>query len=176
MKSIVLAVVAVLCVFGCSSSNDSVLVKRGEVDNIHVGDSISGVKRRYGDLVTDSTIVREGNALPAAIVLIVPNHEVVLEIDDHDEIWAIRIADEIFRTERGMGVGSTFRDIQASYPNSILSFGREDGGFLSLFIPELNGFFNFEFDSDLLDRLVLGQAGENDLADLRANLLLLHNR
>lgn len=154
---------------GCAGAET--LIKKGEVGFIKLGSTEGSILNNYKDQISETTINRMGEEEKGYVVNLEGDHSVIIEMDELSKIWSIRIMDSYFKTELGLSVGDTFQRIQSMYPQSKLNYGVEDGGYLSLYIPSLNGFFSFEINNlDLTKPL-----DEVKIRGLKSYVLLLHN-
>lgn len=164
-----------LVLTACVNVLGEVAIKRSQVGNISIGVHKSNLMNHYKGRISETLVYREGDPQPALELVAKNNHVITLELDEAENVWAIRIEDPYFKTELGIGVGNSFAEVREKYPKAKLDYGVEEGGYLSLYITELNGFFSFDITnlpSDILSAKVLD---EKAIGFIKANMVILHN-
>jgi len=161
--------------FSCSQTIASNVITKGCVASVCVGADESDLRKGFLGSVHDSTVNREGDEYPALRVVFDDNSSIVLELEN-SSVWAIRISDSNLVTTKGVKVGSTFSEVKKAYPDAVLNYGEEDGGYISLFVKELNGFFSFDTKnifSGVAERSP--SLNEKSFSKLKAKIILIHN-
>ena len=161
--------------FSCSQTIASNMITKGCVASVCVGADESVLRTDFLGNVHDSTVNREGDEYPALRVVFDDNSSIVLELEN-SSVWAIRVSDSKLITAKGVSVGSTFSEVKKAYPDAILNYGEEDGGYISLFVKELNGFFSFDTKnifSGVAERS--SDLNEKSFYKLKARIILIHN-
>lgn len=157
------------CLVG-SASKQSIII-RGAVGEARIGASETELLEEFPDRISETTVMREG--LERALLFrLHDGGSVIMEVDENGRIWALRVRDSSIRTQAGIGVGSTLAEVRRAYPDAEFSASQREGGYLSAFIPALNGFFSFERSADEEIRL---PTDLDSLADRRVVEVVVHN-
>lgn len=145
------------------------LILRGAVGEVSLGASESALLARYGERISETTVAREGRER-ALLLRLDGGGSLILELDESQRVWAIRVHDPSVRTRDGIGVGSTLAEVRRAYPSAEFSVSDREGGYLSAFVPALNGFFSFERAGEGIE--LLGQL--DSLAARRVVEVVIH--
>lgn len=173
IKSKLLVLMILFC-SGCSSANPEYLIEKNNVAGINLGDTKSYLLANFGSLLELTHVNREGDELPA-LRYCVERACILAELDDSDKVWAIRISSDRFETASGIGVGSTFNEVKEVYPKSDFMYGPEGGGYISIFVHELNAIISFGIDKKQIDKILAGQLEMGDVMDNKVEEILVHN-
>ncbi len=178
LKKLKISLILLGVLLSCSASNAE-LIRKGCVGLICVGMDKGTLKRNFPRSVIDETIKLEGDLYPALRFKYNEAHSTLLELDERNKIFAIRVTDEYFTTTKGVRIGSNYSEVISKYSDAILKFGEEDGGYISLYIPSLNGYFSFGtediFIRDNSKILKNSQLRNKRFKNLKINLIYLHN-
>ncbi len=164
-----------LCFVSCSVAiADDVYIEKGRVGDIEIGMDVFSLIEEQSNKVTEVAVIR-GGAEVAYAYQFDQERTVILETESDGTVWAIRIEGQSIKTRKSVGVGSLYEDVIAAYPDSKLNFGIEDGGYLSLFVPSLNGFFSFDIHS--LDSALLEdeELPEEELEGRVVDVVVIHD-
>ncbi|KYN23690.1 hypothetical protein AUQ44_17325 [Vibrio cidicii] len=164
-----------LIAFWASKAIATNVITKGCVASVCVGSNESTLINNSLINILDATVIREGDKYPALKVVFDDKSSAVLELEN-GSIWAIRITDPNFITANGVGVGSSFFEVKKAYPNATLNYGEEDGGYISLYVKELNGYFSFDTEhifSGLQDKHLI--LNEQDFFKLKTKIIFIHD-
>ena len=149
-----------------AGTNDFVLAP-GRAGNIEVGITVDQLFSRVGRENTKLLDLQLEGAFSPAIEVRVPGRSraVLAEIGNGFRVWRLRVNDSRFKTARGIGVGSTYAELQRAYDTRPPGQGEGD---VYVPVPELQ--MSFCFGSAYYGRTDLPVA-----AKVTAALLLAHD-
>lgn len=175
MRNLVLLIAAFFLV-SCSEVRacEHVYIEKGGICHVQIGVAASELLQKYSESISDTVVVREGEE-PALRYRFNENQSAILELDEKGRVWAIRVDESGIETKEGIGVGSTFAEVMASYPTARLNYGLEEGAYLSLVVDDINGFFSFDI-SDIDHTLLASEDLSTDkLNQLKVELVVIHS-
>jgi len=164
-------------VFSCSSLQPQYNITKGCVHSVCIGANKLELLETYEGRIFDDVVIREGDKYPSLKLVFSNSAFIILELEN-DIVWAIRINDTFFTTSKGISVGNNFSDVKKAYPNATLNFGENDGGYISLFVTSLNGFFSFDVEDIFTSSSGIPanvDTAEKRFSTLKVNVILLND-
>ncbi|WP_242916799.1 mechanosensitive ion channel protein MscS [Pontibacter liquoris] len=113
----------------------SFVIEKGHVGNVRLGTLTEDLRQHIpvGYTIADTTLQQEG--MQATAYLLYPQNETkgllveqVCEPACH--VWRIAVHNPRYKTAKGIGIGSTFSEVQRAYPISYVSQG--EGNFVAV--------------------------------------------
>ncbi len=107
-------------------------------------EEILELAEQFDNIVVEETeIFAEGNATPALELTFDPTGSILLELSETDPtVYRINVTSEMFRTEKGIGVGSTYYELANNYEFEELIWG--EAGRPMAIVPEAGMTFIIE--------------------------------
>jgi hypothetical protein len=135
-------------------ANKDLTMARGRVGEIKLGMSSNDIYAAFGKKLTRLVDLQlEGMSSPAIELFKTEaqrdNPEIIFELD-HDKVYRIQVHSRQYRTDKGIGVGSTFEDLKRVYgvkhPKQII-WGEE--GFYGAVVRELGMSFSLDINKTM---------------------------
>lgn len=150
----------------------SVLIQKAQVGSIKIGMSKEYLLKSFPTNITFTNVMREG-LWPALLFKFLKNRSIILELDEADNVWAIRILDSGFRTDKDIGVGSTFKEIKKAYPQAKLYRGFEEGPYVTLVEKSINVGFSLDTSRIGDDWISAKEPDLKQINNVKVNLIMV---